>query len=158
MGGCAVDRFFENGFIENRKEKYNIKKYAFLRFPEFKRKAVTLSYDDGTKYDEKFIEILNKFGLKATFNINSGLFYPDGDEKRMSASEAVLLYKNSGHEVAVHGAKHLSLAEVPPEVACRDIIEDRIALEKLFGKIIRGMAYANGLYRIKWWKCLRYAG
>ena len=35
-----------------------MKKYAFLRFPEFKRKAVTLSYDDGTKYDEKFIEIL----------------------------------------------------------------------------------------------------
>jgi peptidoglycan/xylan/chitin deacetylase (PgdA/CDA1 family) len=95
VGGCAVDRFFENGFIENRKEKYNIKKYAFLRFPEFKRKAVTLSYDDGTKYDEKFIEILNKFGLKATFNINSGLFYPDGDEKRMSASEAVSLYKTA---------------------------------------------------------------
>lgn len=135
-----------------------MKKYAFLRFPEFKRKAVTLSYDDGTKYDEKFIEILNKYGLKATFNINSGLFYPDGDEKRMSASEAVSLYKNSGHEVAVHGAKHLSLAEVPPEVACRDIIEDRIALEKLFGKIIRGMAYANGSYTDKVVEMLKICG
>ena len=27
--------------------------------------------------------------------INSGLFYPDGDEKRMSASEAVSLFKTA---------------------------------------------------------------
>ena len=38
-----------------------------------KNKAVTFSYDDGVLQDVRTIEILNKYGLKATFNINSGL-------------------------------------------------------------------------------------
>ena len=47
--------------------------YKFLRFPEWKYKAVTLSYDDGTVYDRKLIDILDKYGLKCTFNLNSGI-------------------------------------------------------------------------------------
>lgn len=46
--------------------------YIFLRFPEFKDKTLTLSYDDGAIYDRKLIEIMNKYGLKGTFNLNSG--------------------------------------------------------------------------------------
>ena len=49
-------------------------KYEFLRFPEFKLKAITLSYDDGVIFDEKLISILDKHGLKCTFNLDSGLF------------------------------------------------------------------------------------
>lgn len=126
-----------------------MKNYTYLRFPEFKRKAVTLSYDDGVIFDEKLIDILNRYGLKATFNINSGLFYPAGDKTRLTESQAVALYKDSGHEIAVHGAGHLSLTEVPVETACKDVLEDRIALEKLFGRIVRGMAYAYGVYSDK---------
>ena len=48
--------------------------YAFLRFPNFKDKCVTLSYDDGLIYDKKLIEILDKYGLKCTFNLNSEEF------------------------------------------------------------------------------------
>lgn len=127
-----------------------MKHYTFLRFPDFRRKAVTLSYDDGVIYDEKLIDILDRYGLKATFNINSGMFYPAvADKKRLTEAQAVALYNGSGHELAVHGAKHLSLAEVSSEAACRDVLEDRIALEKLFGRIIRGMAYPNGSYTDK---------
>mgnify|MGYP004655676251 CR=1 FL=1 len=126
-----------------------MKNYTYLRFPEFKRKAVTLSYDDGVIFDEKLIDIFNRYGLKATFNINSGLFYPAGGKTRLTESQAVALYKDSGHEIAVHGAKHLSLTEVPIETACKDVLEDRIALEKLFGRIVRGMAYAYGVYSDK---------
>ena len=50
-----------------------MKNYTYLRFPKFSRKAATLSYDDGVIFDEKLIGILNRYGLKATFNINSGL-------------------------------------------------------------------------------------
>ena len=39
-----------------------------------KLKAVTFSYDDGTTQDIRLIELLNKYGLKSTFNLNSGLF------------------------------------------------------------------------------------
>ena len=34
-----------------------------------KKKAVTFSFDDGVTQDIRAIEILNKYGLKATFNL-----------------------------------------------------------------------------------------
>ena len=33
-------------------------KYNYLRFPEGKAKAITLSYDDGSKDDIRFLEII----------------------------------------------------------------------------------------------------
>jgi peptidoglycan/xylan/chitin deacetylase (PgdA/CDA1 family) len=43
----------------------------FLRFPEGKFKAVTLSYDDGDKSDIRIAKVLNAHKMKGTFNINS---------------------------------------------------------------------------------------
>ena len=37
------------------------------------RKIFLLSFDDGTIWDKRFVELLNKYGMKATFNLNSGL-------------------------------------------------------------------------------------
>ena len=42
-----------------------------FRFPGFKYKAVTLSYDDGTIYDKKLIEIMSKYGIRGTFNLST---------------------------------------------------------------------------------------
>ena len=39
-----------------------------------KMKAVTFSFDDGVLQDIHMIDLLNKYGLKATFNLNSELF------------------------------------------------------------------------------------
>ena len=120
-------------------------KYVFMRFPGFKSKAVTLSYDDAAIYDQKLVEIMDKYGLKGTFNINSGLFSEDG-RWHMTKKQALELYANSGHEVAIHGKKHLSLAELSPAMAVDEVINDRIALENMFDTIVTGMAYANGSY------------
>ena len=122
---------------------------TFLRFPGFKIKAVTLSYDDGVRQDKRLISIMQKYGIKGTFNINSGLFSQElsAEEKgRMTKDEAVELYANSGMEVAIHGFKHLSLGEVDSALATDDVIKDRKELESIFGTIIKGMAYANGSY------------
>ena len=35
------------------------------------KKAVTFSYDDGVTQDIRLIELLNKYHLKCTFNLNS---------------------------------------------------------------------------------------
>ncbi len=118
--------------------------YTLMRFPGFRYKAATLSYDDGVIYDKKLIEIMSKNGLKGTFNINSGFF--SASERRLSKEEVLELYTNSGNEVAIHGRKHLSLTEVPSPMVVNDVLEDRKALEELFGKIITGMAYANSSY------------
>lgn len=120
--------------------------YRFLRFPEWKYKAVTLSYDDDVVYNRKLISILDKYGLKCTFNLNSELYVKETGGRRLTQDEAMELYKDSPHEVAVHGAKHLSLTEVSTEAATRDVIVDRENLEKQFGRIIKGMAYANGSF------------
>ena len=44
------------------------------RFPEGKKKAFTASYDDGAIQDLRLIELFKKYKIKATFNLNSGLF------------------------------------------------------------------------------------
>jgi hypothetical protein len=46
----------------------------FLRFPGGKAKSLTLSYDDGVEQDIRLVDIMNRYGLKGTFNINSGLY------------------------------------------------------------------------------------
>lgn len=76
--------------------------HAFLRFPGFKDKALTLSYDDGVVQDERLIEIMTRYGLKGTFNLNSELFADRPQGRRLTKEQALALYIPSGNEVAVH--------------------------------------------------------
>jgi hypothetical protein len=117
-----------------------------MRYPDFKRKALTFSYDDGVKYDRRLIEIFDKNGLKGTFNINSGLFGENKGDRRLTKEETLELYKDSPHEIAVHGYRHLSLTEVDTARATYDVARDRTELETLFGRTVQGMAYANGAF------------
>ena len=121
-------------------------KYRLLRFPGFRLKALTLSYDDGMVFDKKLIGILDGSGIKCTFNISSGLFAEQAGGRRLTKEESIELYKSCNHEVAVHGFRHRSLADIPEEMAVAEIIDDRRNLERLFGCIIKGMAYANGSF------------
>ncbi len=117
-----------------------------------KKKAITFSFDDGVKQDIRTIEILNKYGLKATFNLNSGLLgvvaqakSSDGTIARHDKVEAhnvKAVYE--GHEVAVHTLTHPSLPSLGKETIIRQVEEDRKALENLVGYEVRGMAYPCG--------------
>lgn len=107
-----------------------------------KRKVLTLSYDDGVPQDKRLLGILNQFGIKCTFNINSGQ-YGGG---RMTKDESIALYKHSGHEVAVHGYTHPFLERLDPTEVLFEILEDRKAIEHDFDTIARGMAYPFGTY------------
>lgn len=49
-----------------------------------KFKAITFSYDDGVQQDKRLIEILDRYSLKSTFNINSAMF------DRHTSHEAIL--------------------------------------------------------------------
>lgn len=133
-------------------------KYNFLRFPGFKYKAVTLSYDDDVIFDEKLVSILDEYGLKCTFNLNSGLFAEKAGGRMMTEEQAKKLFLGSVHEVAVHGVKHKSLAEFPAAIAAQDVLQDRINLESAFGRVVDGMAYANGSYDDKVVEILKTCG
>lgn len=125
---------------------------TYMRFPSWKEKVLTFSYDDGVYQDVRLVKILEKYGLKGTFNINSGYFSPEGTEEksgkgihtRMPESVCKKLYEN--HEVAIHAFSHPFLEQLPCGECVKEIIEDRKNLEKMTGKIIRGMAYPFGTY------------
>lgn len=125
----------------------------YMRFPGGKSKTLTLSYDDGVEQDVELIRIMKQYGLKGTFNLNSGLYaaedvkYPEGQiHRRMPRSKVDELYTNSGMEIAVHGYTHPWLEQLPVNAAALDIIEDRRTLEKQFNRIVRGMAYPYGTF------------
>lgn len=133
-------------------------RYVFLRFPGFRYKAVTLSYDDNVVYDKKLLEILDKYGLKCTFNLNSGKFATEEGGRMMTEKETKDLLALSNHEVAVHGEYHLSLGECNSELAIKDVLFDRMSLERIFNRIVKGMAYANGSYNDKTVEILKLCG
>ena len=124
-----------------------------MRFPGGLRKALTLSYDDGVEQDVELVRILDTHGVRCTFNINSGLFakegtvYPEGQiHRRMTLEQVKALYKDTAHEVAVHGVTHAHLPDLPTAQMIQEIMRDRENLEREFGSIVRGMAYAYGTY------------
>ena len=131
---------------------------TFMRWPNFKRKAVTLSYDDGIVYDKRLIEIMDKHGLKGTFNLNSGFFAKKEGGIRLTKQQAYDLYANCGHEIAAHGVKHLSLGMVDESMAINDVINDRVNLEEMFGGLVQGFAYPNGSYSDEAVEILKSAG
>lgn len=118
----------------------------YMRFPEGKAKALTFSYDDGVKADKRLISIFNRYGCKATFNLNSLLFDCERWHDRMDEGQTYLTYYNSGHEVALHGARHIFLDKVPLPEAVNEIVQNRVWLENKFGRIVDGMAYAYNSY------------
>lgn len=120
----------------------------FMRFPNGKAKALTLSYDDGVIQDKRLIDILKPYGIKATFNINSGMFGAEDavNAGRMSLKQVKELYANSGHEVAIHSLTHPFLEKLPLPIAVDDVLADRKNLEETFGGVVRGMAYPFGTY------------
>lgn len=114
-----------------------------------KFKAITFSYDDGITQDKRLIEIFDKYGLKATFNINSdllgtndGLIRNDVTVAHVKprACEVADIYKN--HEVAAHTLTHPRLPEIADDnEIIRQVEQDRIALSKIVGYDVCGMAY-----------------
>lgn len=122
-------------FIQMYHERY-------MRFPEGKEKAVTFSYDDGVAADKKLIAILDKYGLKGTFNLNNLLFDVQSWHNRMNEEDTINTYLGTEHEVALHGARHMFLGKVPVPLAIKEVADNRAYLEEKFGRIVDGMAYA----------------
>lgn len=115
-------------------------KYNFLRFPVGKIKAVTFSYDDGTKHDERLTDIIDRYGIKCTFNLVGDSVMNEKGLTKAFIKDRII---GGGHEVAVHGYYHRGQDVMRSIEGIRDVLDCRLALENEFGMIIRGMAYPD---------------
>lgn len=109
-------------------------------FPGGKHKVLTMSYDDGKLEDRRLVSIFNKYGIKGTFHLNSGLEI----DTRIPTSEYQELYK--GHEVSCHTLTHPTIARCPMEQVVSQVLDDRKNLEAIMGYPVRGLSYPNGSY------------
>lgn len=132
------------------------------------RKYFTLSYDDGLEQDKRLIQLMKKYGLKGTFNLNAGLFGKRGTVRRIGSlafqdcgpnmvSGRVIKYTQQfriprdeiaqvyeGMEIASHSYTHDWLGRLPEDEMKRSIDLDVEELKKITGKPILGHAYAKG--------------
>lgn len=115
------------------------------------KKAVTFSYDDGVTQDIRLIELLNKYHLKCTFNLNSEKL--GQNRMLMCKGQRVSHYKvhpadvreiYEGHEIAVHTLTHPRLTELEEAEIIRQVEQDRLNLSELAGYEVIGMAYPCG--------------
>lgn len=127
-----------------------------FRFPGFCTKACTLSYDDGMIEDVRLVEIMRKYGIKGTFNLNSRNL-ESGLDTMVSLDAAKELYRD-GMEVALHGYRHIVLPAFPSQVGIWDVFSNREHLEKNFGRAARGYAYPCGEYNDEVKEMLKAAG
>lgn len=122
-----------------------------LRFPDGKTKAFTLSYDDGVVQDRRLAAMFDQYGVKATFNLNSGTLGQTDQYSHLKvkhtkilSQEVLQLYRN--HEIACHTVTHPDLSALPCNTILYEVSQDRKNLEELSGKLIRGMAYPFGTF------------
>ena len=113
------------------------------------KKALTFSYDDGIEQDRKLVEIFNRYGLKATFNLNTGIQTPESNFEieglhinRMKQDGLAELYR--GHEIATHGLTHAAPIGMTKEQLDEEFITDAKNIERIYGTYPVGMAYAYG--------------
>ncbi len=104
------------------------------------KKYLVLSFDDGTIYDKKLIDLLNKYNISATFNLNSGLenyvwyynnTYPI---ERLVLRNNIDLYKN--HEIASHTLTHQYLTSLSKDELINEVKIDIENLEQIFNRKI----------------------
>ena len=107
-------------------------------------KYFIFSIDDGTVFDKEVLDIFNKYNIKATFNVNSGLFpfiwFNQGIPlERFDLNNKKYLYE--GHEIASHSLTHPHLTECPGHIIAKEVGEDILNLERIFGTTIETFAF-----------------
>ena len=110
-------------------------------FPGGKRKAITFSYDDGPLQDIRLMQMFDKYGLKGTFHLN-GANYINKSEAELEE----IRKRYEGHEIAAHTMRHGDLNRMTAVSIVREVLDDRMILEKITGYPVVGMSYPSGRF------------
>lgn len=133
-------------------------------YPGGKPKAFNITYDDGVEQDARFVALLNKYALKGTFNLNSGLMaerftwiHENGmPVTRMAPDNLRQLYL--GHEVASHTLTHPYMQNLSDEELLRQLADDKENLERIFVAEIGGFAVPFDYYDERIAQCAEDCG
>lgn len=107
------------------------------------KKHFVFSLDDGVIFDEITIKLFNKYGIRGTFNLNSGLnnyvwYLDEIPIKRFNLPDVISLYE--GHEVASHTLTHPYLDQCPDEIVIIEVQEDIDNLQRIFKRKVVSFA------------------
>ncbi len=130
-------------------------RYRIL-FPGGRKKALTLSYDDGMIYDRQLVDMFDRYRLKATFHLSSGKLGESGEDEYVREDEIEELYE--GHEISGHFVNHAHGTQLNRGRLLNEVLEDRRKLEELSGSIVRGMSYPYGEFSDDIVNVIRAAG
>ncbi len=112
---------------------------------------VTTSWDDGSIFDLKIAELLNRHQLKGTFYVPERLFaHPLQREDIIRLDE--------GHEIGCHTSNHVELTKVPIAIAGREIGRSKEYMENLVGHYVPMFSYPSGMYNAAVKRLVREAG
>lgn len=132
-------------------------------YPDGKPKAFNVTFDDGVLQDVRFVSMLNKYNLKGTFNLNSGLMESEFEWthnsgrviKRLAADKAPLY---QGHEIASHTLTHPYMDKLSESEIMYELKTDKDKLEKIFGREIKGFAVPFHYYSELIENCVKKCG
>ncbi len=141
-------------------------KNNYIRYPDFKAKSFTISFDDNVTQDERLIELMEQYGIKGTFNIIPHWFRREDDTSipedptyiNVTAKVGKELYDKPFIEVANHSYDHAWFNMLPPSMQLREIQKGREELEHFFDRILTGFAYPYGCFTADTEEILRLAG
>lgn len=103
--------------------------YRFPRFPGGREKAFTASYDDNKLADRHLLEIMGRYGIKCTLNVNNAFL--EEQNIRMPVEDTKALVDAGGHEIAQHCDHHIAPGLASPCTVMREVLEGRQLLDAL---------------------------
>jgi peptidoglycan/xylan/chitin deacetylase (PgdA/CDA1 family) len=107
--------------------------------PDPARLYLTTSWDDGHPADERLADLLERYGIGATF------YVPELNREDRPVLTATAL-RELGHrfEIGGHSQTHIDLTSVSPREADREIRQGKQYLEDVLGKPVAGFCYPCG--------------
>lgn len=118
------------------------------------KKYITFSIDDGSKYNLRLLELLQKYGLKATFYI------PKHDtrfrEKSLSDKEIETISRVQ--EIGAHSLNHVPLTSIALNQQRKEINGSKEYLENIISKEVSMFCYPFGIYNDEISSLVKQAG
>jgi peptidoglycan/xylan/chitin deacetylase (PgdA/CDA1 family) len=105
-----------------------------------RRGFVTISVDDGHPTDLRTAELLQKYGLKATF------YVPARNAEREVMETSALRELSRSFELGGHTCNHVPLHSLPQNAAWNEIVDGKRWLEDLSGRPSLSFCYPKGKF------------